>query len=97
MHAVTIKEAKARLNALIDAAAHGEQVVLMRGSKHVAVIVPISSDDLELAPSLTDAQATRLWKQLAAERAAGATTTFATPAAAVAFLGRRRSRARKRK
>ena len=45
MKAVTIKEAKARLNALVEAAERGEQVVLMRGSKHVAVILPVSAED----------------------------------------------------
>lgn len=97
MHAVTIKEAKARLNALIDEAASGEQVVLMRGSRHVAVLVPISEADLELAPTLSDAQAARLWKQLAAERAAGRTASFASADAAVEFLAGRKSRARKRR
>ena len=43
MQAVTIREAKARLNALVEAALRGEQVVLMRGSQHVAAIVPVSS------------------------------------------------------
>ena len=33
MRAVTIREAKARLNALVEAAEKGEQVILMRGSK----------------------------------------------------------------
>jgi prevent-host-death family protein len=43
MRAVTIKEAKARLNELVEAARSGEQVVLLRGSEHVAAIVPITS------------------------------------------------------
>ena len=38
MRAVTIREAKARLNELVEAAAQGEQVVLMRGAKHVAAL-----------------------------------------------------------
>lgn len=97
MHAVTIKEAKARLNALIDAAQAGEQVVLMRGSKHVAIITPISSDDLELASAITDVQATRLWKQLSAERARGALTTFPSPEAAVTSLKAGRQKPRKRR
>ena len=64
MHLVTIREAKARLNALVEAAVRGEQVVLMRGSKHVAAIVPLSAEDLELAPHLTDRQAERFWRDL---------------------------------
>ena len=37
MQAVTIREAKARLHALVEAAERGEQVVLMRGAQHVAL------------------------------------------------------------
>ena len=68
---MTIKEAKAHLNELVEAALGGEDVVLMRGSKHVAAIVPLSEDDLHIAPRLTDEQAAKIWKTLAAERAAG--------------------------
>ena len=89
MHAVTIKEAKARLNALVEAARRGEQVVLMRGSEHVALLVPISSDDLEVAPRLTDAQASRLWKQIADERAAGTAVEVGSAPEAVADLSRK--------
>ncbi len=86
MKAVTIREAKARLNALVEAAARGEQVVLMRGSKHVAAIVPVSADDLELSPVLTDSQAERLWQQLHEEREAGTSLVFESPERAVSFL-----------
>jgi len=86
MHAVTIREAKARLNALVDAAERGEQVVLMRGSRLVAAIVPVSLDDFELAPRLTDPQAERLWKQIEDERASGASLAFDGPGEAVAHL-----------
>jgi prevent-host-death family protein len=86
MHTVTIREAKARLNALVDAAERGEQVVLMRGSRLVAAIVPVSADDLELAPRLTDPQAERLWRQIAGERASGASVVFDAPERAVAHL-----------
>lgn len=86
MKAVTIREAKARLNALVEAAERGEQVVLMRGSKHVAAIVPLSEDDLELAPSLTDAQAERLWHQLEEERREGTMLVFEGVREAVSHL-----------
>lgn len=88
MRAVTIKEAKARLNALVDAAVGGEHVVLMRGARHVAAIVPISAEDLELVPRLTDDQAARLWKQLADERARGSMAVFAGVEAAVSHLAK---------
>jgi prevent-host-death family protein len=86
MQTVTIREAKARLNALVDAAERGEQVVLMRGSRLVAAIVPVSAADFELAPRLTDPQAERLWKQIEGERASGASVVFEAPEKAVAYL-----------
>ncbi len=99
MEAVTIRDAKARLNALVEAAERGEQVVLMRGSRVVAAIVPVSASELELAPRLSDPQAERLWQSLAAERRGGARVVFDSPEQAVAHLagpprpaGRRRQR-----
>ncbi len=89
MKAVTIREAKARLNALVEAAERGEQIILMRGSKHVAALVPVSADDLELTPRLSDAQADRLWRQIHEERLAGASLVFDSPERAVTFLRRR--------
>lgn len=86
MKAVTIREAKARLNALVEAAERGEQVVLMRGSKHVAAIVPLSADALEIAPSLTDAQAERLWGRIHQELRDGSTLVFDGAEEAVAYL-----------
>lgn len=86
MKAVTIREAKARLNALVEAAERGEQVVLMRGSKHVAAIVPVTEEDLQLVPSLTDAQAERLWLQLDAERRKGTTVVYDEMEAALGDL-----------
>jgi prevent-host-death family protein len=86
MHTVTIREAKARLNALVDAAERGEQVVLMRGSRLVAAIVPVSAEDLELAPRLTDPQAERLWRQIEGERGSGASLVFDSPDKAVVHL-----------
>jgi prevent-host-death family protein len=93
MRAVTIKDAKAHLNELIDAATKGEQIVLMRGSKHVATLMPISDDDLELAPHLTDDQASRLWQSLAREKKAGKLETFASPEQAARHLEREPRRA----
>jgi prevent-host-death family protein len=92
MRAVTIREAKARLNELVEAATQGEQVVIMRRSKHVAAIVPLSADELELPPRLADAQAERLWRSLAAERAERRTVVFRNPTAAIAHLSRSRRR-----
>ena len=96
MQAVTIREAKARLNALVEAAQRGEQIVLMRGSKLVAAIVPVSADDFELGPRLSDPQAERLWRQLEIERRDGASVVMESPEKAVAHLsaGRRARRGR---
>jgi antitoxin (DNA-binding transcriptional repressor) of toxin-antitoxin stability system len=96
MQVVTIREAKARLNALVEAALRGEQVVLMRGSQHVAAIVPVSSDDLELSSRLSDPQAERFWEQLAAERADGASLVFETSGEAVEHLSSPSSRSPRR-
>ena len=93
MRAVTIREAKARLNELVEAATRGEQVVLMRGSKHVVVLVPVSTEELELPPRLSDPQAERLWRRLASELRDGSSLAFETPEEAVAnLLGKRATR-----
>lgn len=97
MRAVTIKDAKARLNELVDAAVSGEQVVLMRGSKHVAAIVPVTADELELPPRLTDEQAARFWRLLAAEEGKKGTVTFDSAAEAVAQLTSRSEAPRRRR
>lgn len=94
MQAVTIREAKARLNALVEAAERGEQIVLMRGAKHVALIVPLSEEDIEVSGRLTDAQAERLWGQIGAERRDGASVVMETADAAVAFLSKGKTRRR---
>ena len=86
MRAVTIREAKARLNALVEAAEKGEQVILMRGSKHVAAIVPLSEEDLELSSNLADPQAERLWHRLEAERQEGSSLSFYSAEKAVEYL-----------
>ncbi len=86
MHAVTIKEARARLNRLIDEAIAGEQVVLLRGSKHVAAIVPITDKDLELTPRLSEDQVDRLRHSLAEELARGTALVFDDAERAVAHL-----------
>lgn len=93
MQAVTIREAKTRLNELINAAARGEQIVLMRRSQHVATIVPISARDVELVTGITDAQADRLWQRLNEESERKSSSTFKSAEMAVRAL--RKSAARK--
>ena len=88
MVAVTLKVAKAKLNELVDRAIRGEDVVLMKGSRHVASIVPITENDLELAPRLTDEQASRVLDQIRRERTEGRMRRFSSAAEAVATLRR---------
>ena len=82
MITATLQEAKAKLNRLVDKARSGETVVLMRGSEIVAEIRPLSADDLEVSPRLSDRQAEHFWREVEQEKSG----VFATPTAAVSFL-----------
>jgi len=64
MIAVNLQEAKAKLNQLVEAACAGEDVVLMRGSKVIATLKPLSEKDLEISPQISDDQAERFWKEV---------------------------------
>ena len=97
MITATIREAKARLNDLIDKALQGEDVVLLRGSKHVVALTPITDADMELAPRLTDSQAARVWDDIVAERKAGRLATFDSPEKAVSALAGKPRRGKRRK
>ena len=90
MITATIREARARLNALIDKALEGEEVVLLRGSKHVVALTPITSADLELVPRLSDAQAARFWEKIDREREEGRLVSFDSSEKAVAALRKAR-------
>ena len=87
MITVTLQEAKAKLNQLVDAARAGEEVVLMRGSKVVVRLQPLSEKDIEIASHLTDAQAERFWKEVKREP----NKNFQNPRSAVKFLKKNRS------
>lgn len=84
MVTVTLQEAKAKLNQLVEKALAGEIVVLMRGSQIVAMIHPLSPDDLEVAPQLTDAQAQKFWCEVGKEKKKG----FSSPSKAIQALKR---------
>lgn len=79
MICATLKDAKARLNKLVERATAGEDVVLMKGSRHVAAIVAISERDLELSTRLSDTQAARLWERIDAEIAQGSARVVKGP------------------
>ncbi len=63
----TMKSAKAKLNRLVQLAEAGESVVLMRGSRHVAAIIPIGESDLELNLAISDEKASRFWQMIDSE------------------------------
>ena len=42
MKMVTISEAKSKLSALIESAEHGEQVLILRGSRPAVTLIPIN-------------------------------------------------------
>ena len=78
----TLQEAKAKLNQLIQAAWEGKDVVLLRGSRIVARIQPLSQEDLEISPTLTDSQAEHFWSEVQKEPK----KRFRSTSAAVHFL-----------
>ena len=84
MITVTLHEAKAKLNQLVEAAHSGEQVVLLRGSEVVATLVPLEAKDLEIAPRLTDLQARRFWEEVESEKP----KSFSTMSSAISALKR---------
>ena len=86
MIAVTLQEAKAKLNQLVEAARAGQQVVLLRGSLVVATLHPLTDGDLEIAPRLTDVQAGHFWDEVGEKKL----RVFTDPRKAVAHLKRRR-------
>ena len=96
MRAVTIKHAKAHLNDLVEAATSGEQIVLMKGSKHVAAIVPLGEADLEISSRLTDEQAARFWAEIGRDQASARTVVFPSAKRAVAFLRTPKPKARRK-
>lgn len=84
MIVVTLQEAKAKLNRLVERALAGEQVVLMRGSEIIATIQPLTAEEVEIASKLTDAQAKRFWDEIDKEKK----KTFENPTAAIHALKR---------
>lgn len=82
MVAVTLQQAKAKLNHLVEMALKGEAVVLMRGAQIVAMIQPISQEDIEVVPALTDHQAKKFWEEVGQEKK----KRYASPAKAIRAL-----------
>jgi prevent-host-death family protein len=92
MTKATIAEAKTRLGALVDAALRGERVVIMRGSKPAAAIVPVEPDG---SPALcvSDAAADYLAHEARAELESGVAQVHESPAPFAAAITKPRRRA----
>lgn len=92
MTKATIAQAKTRLGKLIDAALRGERVVIMRGSKPAAAIVPVEMDE---SPTLTvsDTAAAYLAHEARAELESGVAQVHESPAAFAAAITKPRRRA----
>jgi len=78
MKAVTISEAKAKLSGLVEAAQHGEQVLIMRGSKPAVTLMPVQEEDLVIWPRLrvSDRAADALLSEAKHELAHGTSRVF---------------------
>ena len=50
MHTVNIHQAKTNLSKLIDAVAHGEEIIIAKAGKPVAKLVPITAIKLKRKP-----------------------------------------------
>ena len=83
MKTCTIAEAKDKLDGLVQAAEHGEQVLILRGSKPAAVLVPVQDDELVYWPKLTvsDRAAEALLKEAKQEYSTGKARVFNSAAA----------------
>ena len=92
MTKATIAQAKTRLGPLIDAALRGERVVITRGSKPAAAIVPV---DATGSPHLrvSDAAADFLANEARLELQSGLAQVHESPAAFAAAIAKPRRRA----
>jgi prevent-host-death family protein len=89
MTKATIAQAKTRLGKLVDAALRGERVVITRGSKPAAAIVPVDANG---SPALrvSDAAADFLANEARLELEAGVAQVHESPAAFAALVKPRR-------
>ena len=92
MTKATIAQAKTRLGKLIDAALRGERVVITRGSKPAAAIVPVDEDG---SPALrvSDAAADFLANEARFELHTGVAQVHESPAKFAAAVTKPRRRA----
>ena len=82
----SITETRKHLGELIELARQREEVVIIKDSRPVATLTPISDSDLQLAPlTLTDEQAAKLHKLMDESQK----YSFPDAESAVAFLKKR--------
>ncbi|MGD0016610.1 MAG: type II toxin-antitoxin system prevent-host-death family antitoxin [Verrucomicrobiia bacterium] len=92
MTKATIAEAKVRLSELIEAAQRGERVVITRGSKPAAAIVPVEADDSS-ALRVSESAADYLAHEARAELEMGVAQIHESPTAFAAAITKPRRRA----
>lgn len=87
MKLVSIASAKANLNALIEAAENGQQVLIMRGSQPAVTLTPVTEADLEITPQIPEFALAAFEAEIEADRSAGRLRLLAnSPVDAVAAL-----------
>jgi prevent-host-death family protein len=86
MKTFTISEAKAKLSALVEAAEHGEEILIMRGSKPAVTLTPVSEDELSFWPAVPKTALVDFDREIEADRRAGGLKLLGGAAAAAKAL-----------
>jgi prevent-host-death family protein len=86
MKTFTISEAKAKLSALVEAAEHGEEILIMRGSKPAVTLTPVSEDELSFWPAVPKTAMADFDREIEADRRAGGLKLLGGSAAAAKAL-----------
>jgi prevent-host-death family protein len=86
MKTFTISEAKAKLSALVEAAEHGEEILIMRGSKPAVTLTPVSEDELTYWPAVPKTALADFDREIEVDRRAGGLKLLGGAAAAAKAL-----------
>ena len=94
MKAVTITEAKEHLSELIDAAHGGQQILITRGAKPAATLLPVGEEDISIFPPLrvSDRAAAALQREARADLKSGKVKAFESVATLRKHLSGKRAR-----
>jgi prevent-host-death family protein len=92
MTKATLAQAKSNLADLADAAMHGEQVVITRGSKPAVAIVPADATPAARRLRVSNAAASYLANEARFELTAGLAVVHESPAAFAAAITKPRRR-----